>query len=82
MMGPTGCPEMSVRNYHYTLQNISEESRYQEQKFSGIWSRRLLMNIFDDKAINYFYLTEQTFSFVLVVMFMHKEMKKIREEKM
>jgi hypothetical protein len=40
------------------------------------------MNIFADRAINYFYLTEQTFSFVLVVMFIHNEMKKIREEKM
>jgi hypothetical protein len=26
-MGPTGCPETSVRNYHYTLRNITEEQR-------------------------------------------------------
>ena len=25
-MVPTGCPEMSVKNYHYTLHNIPEES--------------------------------------------------------
>jgi len=24
-MGPIGCPEMSVRNYHYLLHNIPEE---------------------------------------------------------
>jgi len=40
------------------------------------------MNIFADKAINYFYLTEQTFTFVLVVMFIHNEVKKVSEEKM
>ena len=28
-MGPTGCPETSVRNYHYTLCNIPEERRSQ-----------------------------------------------------
>jgi hypothetical protein len=26
-MGPIGCPEMSVRNYHCTLSNIAEERR-------------------------------------------------------
>jgi hypothetical protein len=26
-MGPTGCPEKSVRNYHCTLRNIPEERR-------------------------------------------------------
>ena len=26
-MGPIGCPETSVRNYHYTLRNIPEECR-------------------------------------------------------
>jgi hypothetical protein len=26
-MGKIGCPEMSVRNYHYTLRNIPEERR-------------------------------------------------------
>jgi hypothetical protein len=26
-MEPTGCPETSVRNYHYTLRNIPEERR-------------------------------------------------------
>jgi len=24
-MGPIGCPEMSVRNYHYSLRNNPEE---------------------------------------------------------
>jgi len=28
-MGRTGCAEMSVRNCHYSLCNISEDSRYQ-----------------------------------------------------
>ena len=27
-MGPIICPEISVRNYHYTLGNIPEERRY------------------------------------------------------
>jgi len=26
-MGPIGCPETSVRNYHYTLRNIAQERR-------------------------------------------------------
>jgi hypothetical protein len=81
-MGPIGCHATSVRNYHCTLYNIPEESRYQQQNFSGIWSRRLLINIFADKAINYFYLTGQTFGFVLVVMFIQNEIKNIREEEM
>jgi hypothetical protein len=28
MMGPTGCPEMSVRNYHSMLHHIPEECRF------------------------------------------------------
>ena len=28
-IGPVGCPETSVRNYHYTLRNIAEERRSQ-----------------------------------------------------
>jgi len=27
-MGPMGCPETSVRNYHYTLCNIPEERSF------------------------------------------------------
>jgi hypothetical protein len=27
-MGPTGCPETSVRNYHYTLCNNPEERNF------------------------------------------------------
>jgi len=26
-MGLIGCPELSIRNYHYTLRNIPEERR-------------------------------------------------------
>ena len=26
-MGPIGCPETSIPNYHYTLRNIAEERR-------------------------------------------------------
>jgi hypothetical protein len=26
-MGPISCPETSIRNYHYTLRNISEDRR-------------------------------------------------------
>jgi hypothetical protein len=27
-MGPTGCPETSVRNYHYSLRKISEDRSF------------------------------------------------------
>jgi len=27
-MGPTGCPERLVKNYHSTLRNIPEECRF------------------------------------------------------
>ena len=33
-MGPIGCPEMSVRNYHYSLRNNSEECSSQIHKLS------------------------------------------------
>jgi hypothetical protein len=29
-MGPIGCPETSVQNYHSTLRNIAEERRSQD----------------------------------------------------
>jgi hypothetical protein len=32
-MGPTSCPEMLVRNYHYTLLNIPEEPRSRKWVF-------------------------------------------------
>jgi len=31
-MGPTGCPETSVRNYHYTLRNGPEKRSSQDNK--------------------------------------------------
>jgi hypothetical protein len=30
-MGPTGCPDMLVRNYHFFLLNIPEERGSQEK---------------------------------------------------
>ena len=36
-MGPIGCPETSVRNYHYSLRNNPEErSSHLLQLFSGL----------------------------------------------
>ena len=29
-IGPTGCPQTAVRNYHYTLRNIAEVLRSHE----------------------------------------------------
>jgi len=37
-MGPIGCPEMSVRIYHYSLRNNPEERSSQENKPSGMAS--------------------------------------------
>jgi hypothetical protein len=30
-MGPIGCPETSVKKYHYTLRNLPEERRSQRR---------------------------------------------------
>jgi hypothetical protein len=35
-MGPIGCPETSVRNYHYALYNSPEEGNF--LKFNLVWS--------------------------------------------
>ena len=32
-MGPTGCPETSVPNYHSTLRNIPDECIFQQSHF-------------------------------------------------
>jgi hypothetical protein len=34
-MGKIGYPEISVRNYHFTLRNIPKERRSQDNKFSA-----------------------------------------------
>jgi len=33
-MGPIGCPETSVRNYHYSLRNNPEEGNFQLHRCS------------------------------------------------
>ena len=38
-MGPIGCPETSVRNYHYMLYNIPEERRFHLHRGGGLKSR-------------------------------------------
>jgi len=37
-MGPIGCPETSVRNYHYWLRNNPEERRAQVPHFISMYS--------------------------------------------
>jgi len=36
-MGPVGCTETSVRNYNYSLRNISEERSYQLTLNNARW---------------------------------------------
>jgi len=38
-MGPIGCTETSVRNYHHTLRNITEERRYHLLRGGSLKSR-------------------------------------------
>ena len=40
-MGPIGCPETSVRNYHYSLRNNPEERSYQLLLDGSLNSRKL-----------------------------------------
>jgi hypothetical protein len=38
-MGPIGCPETSVKDYHSTLRNIPEERRYRQHRGGSLRSR-------------------------------------------
>jgi len=38
-MGPIGCPEMSVQNYHFTLRNTPEERRSHLRRGGSLKSR-------------------------------------------
>ena len=38
-MGPIGCPETSIRNYHYSLRNNPEERSYQLLRGGSLKSR-------------------------------------------
>jgi hypothetical protein len=38
-MGPIGCPETSVKDYHSTLRNIPEECRSYEHRGGSLKSR-------------------------------------------
>jgi len=39
LVGPVGCPETSVRNYHYSLRNDPEERRSQSRRGGNLKSR-------------------------------------------
>jgi len=41
-MGPRGCPETSVRNYHYTLRNNPEERSSHLLRGGSLKSRKIL----------------------------------------
>jgi hypothetical protein len=40
-MGPIGCPEASVKNYHSTMRNMAEERRSDLQRGESLKSRKL-----------------------------------------
>jgi hypothetical protein len=40
-MGPLGCPKTSVKDYHSTLRNISEERRSQQHHGGSLKSRKM-----------------------------------------
>jgi hypothetical protein len=40
-MGPIGCPETSVKNYHSTLRNIPEQRRSHQHHGGGLKSWKL-----------------------------------------
>jgi hypothetical protein len=44
-MGPIGCPETSVRNYHYSLRNTLEERGSQLLYGCSLKSRKLLYRV-------------------------------------
>jgi hypothetical protein len=50
-MGPTGCPETSLRIYHYSLRNDPEErsSHYAALNVTVFFERRVRSN--DDKKV-------------------------------
>ena len=37
--GPISCPEMLVRNYHYTLLSIPEEPRSRKISVFAVWQK-------------------------------------------
>jgi len=50
-MGPMGCPETLVKNYHYTLRHITEERRYDLLRSESLKSHKLIVFITDMKSV-------------------------------
>jgi hypothetical protein len=48
-MGPTGCPETSARNYHYSLHNNPEERNSHPHQLVVSVSLLFLYDIFEVK---------------------------------
>jgi len=46
-MGPTGCPETSIRNYNYSLRNNSEERSSLLLRGGSLESREVLVQLTD-----------------------------------
>jgi hypothetical protein len=44
-MGPIGCPETSVQNYHSTLRDIPEDSRPHPHRGEKLKSRKIYKNL-------------------------------------
>jgi hypothetical protein len=42
-MGPTGCPETSVKDYHSTLRNTPQERRHHQHRGGGLKSLEVLL---------------------------------------
>jgi len=49
-MGPIGCPKTSVKNYHYTLRQITEERGYDLLRGGSLKSHKLIVFITDMKV--------------------------------
>jgi len=50
-MGPIGCPETLVKNYHYTLRHIIEERGYDLLRSGSLKSHKLIVFITDMKSV-------------------------------
>jgi len=53
--GPTGCPETSVRIYHYKMFNNPEERRFHSYRGGTPKSHRILPDIINLKYLNIFF---------------------------
>ena len=52
--GPIGCPETSVRNYHYSLRNNPEErNSHSEFELKDFYSKNTKLTLWGTQEINF-----------------------------